>query len=161
MYGISRSDFTPPVLDRVALDSAPFLRSNVRLDLAMLVFQSAQFELLTFALDFSKFESLLPFQSAAHSESASLPFGMARLRSSPFAVDCAHLEPTSFLRGFARSDSLPSVTDLTKIELLLLLQAVTYPGFTISVFGESNLDFPLPVLDTSYFDLPLLLHSFQ
>lgn len=77
VYGLAMSDLSLSALDLVAVDSLLFMRSNVWPGPVLLVFQSVQSESILFTLDLSRLGFVMLIRSAAHLESAFLPFGMA------------------------------------------------------------------------------------
>ena len=168
----------------------PFLppQARCRPDLAASVLGKAPLDFMVPIIELAKSEPSISLRSPARLDSALLALDCGAVGPSPFARQLVHLGSSASLLGLsrlgsvsslpvvssasfgsplsphslARSGLLPSVLNYAHLEPTLLLQAMTQPGSSVSIYGVCSFQYAaaMPVLCQLTLGSQTLLRSF-
>ena len=151
-YGKVRADSTMSILDHVTSESALFLRSFSRLDLALLAF------------DCSSIGFFISLRSLARLGFAVSITGLACIESfllAAFLVDTYQLGSVVPMHSFVCLESSLPVLDVKDMGSSLFLHSFARSSSTMSIFGLGRPGLPVFVFDAGQFESFPSIHSFS
>ena len=172
-YGKVRADSTMSILDHVTSESALFLRSFSRLDLALLAFDCSSIGFfislrslarLGFAVSITGLaciESFLLAFEAMHMGSSMFARSPARPDLAAFLVDTYQLGSVVPMHSFVCLESSLPVLDVKDMGSSLFLHSFARSSSTMSIFGLGRPGLPVFVFDAGQFESFPSIHSFS
>ena len=148
VFGVSRLEMSPVVLDLVHFGSSSLSRGLAYLGLFLLVLAEAHFSISTILRGFARFGS------------STLALSAVCLDLSSSVLDPTTLEVLLFLQSFARLGVSLFAVGVTELSVSSLLRSFMRPSLSSSVFGVAQLGVLPSVLDRLTADPSISMRNF-